>query len=61
MKFELSGKKWGEASAGAVCGMLFFAFFKGLFIYTLSDFYAFSVALLCIILLHNILEYEQKN
>lgn len=61
MKFELSGKKWGGVSAGAVCGMLFFIFFRGLFIYTLSDFYAFSVALLCVILLHNILQCEQKN
>lgn len=60
MKFKISGKKWEGMYTGVVCGILFFIFFRGLFIYTLSDFYAFSVSLVCVILLHNMLERKQK-
>ena len=46
---------------GGICvGSLFFLFFRGLFIYTLSDFYAFSLSLCSILLLNRIVEYEQK-
>lgn len=58
MKFEISDKM--GAFAGAVCGTLFFIFFRGLLIYTLSDFYAFAVALMSVILLRNVLECERR-
>lgn len=48
------------ALAGGMCGIIFFIFFRGLFIYTLSDFYAFSFSLLSIILVHALVENEQK-
>lgn len=46
--------------AGGICGILFLLFFRGLFIYPLSDFYALSLSLLSIVLVYNILEKNPK-
>lgn len=46
--------------AGGLCGIIFLFFFRGLFIYPLSDFYAFSLSLVSIILIHSILEKQAK-
>ena len=46
---------WG----GVFCGVIFFYYFRGLFIYTLSDFYAFAISLFSIILLDIILNRKQ--
>lgn len=47
---------WG----GVICGIIFFIFFRGLFIYTLSDFYAFSLSLIDVVLLSDILNGERR-
>lgn len=58
LKFAASDKRL--AVSGSICGGLFFIFFRGIFIYTLSDFYAFSFSLLSVILAYYILECQQK-
>lgn len=58
LKFEAPDTKM--AVSGGICGILFFFFFKGLFIYTLSDFYALALALLSIILMYEIVECRRK-
>lgn len=45
---------------GAICGIVFYIYFRGLFIYTLSDFYAFSLSLIDVILIYDILNSERK-
>lgn len=59
LKFRSAGK-YATVCAGVICGVFFLIFFRGLLIYTLSDFYAFSISLISIILLNVILEYKQK-
>lgn len=58
LKFELSDKY--VCVGGVICGVIFWIFFRGVLIYTLSDFYAFSISLFSIILLNFILQYKQK-
>lgn len=57
-EIEMDDKK--IAYMGAICGGIFFLFFRGLFIYTLSDFYAFSFSMLSVVLMYFIIEYKQK-
>lgn len=48
------------AISGVISGILFYIFFRGLMIYTLSDLYAFALALADIILLYMLLKKDQK-
>ena len=45
---------------GGICGIIFYVFFRGLFIYGLSDFFAFSLALFDIIILYYVVTEKQK-
>lgn len=56
--FEMSDQD--TAVAGGVCGVVFYLFFRGLFVYTLSDFYAFTISLMSIILVHDLVEKKEK-
>lgn len=58
LQFELSKKH--SALLGGICGIIFLYFFRGILIYTLSDFYAFSFSLVSVVLLHFIFEYKQS-
>lgn len=58
LKIKASDRKM--AMSGGICGILFFVFFKGLFLYTLSDFYALVLAFMSIVLTHWIVECPQK-
>lgn len=58
LDFKASNRR--IALAGGVCGVVFFIFFRGLFIYTLSDFYAFTLSLLSVVFLHSLIEREQR-
>lgn len=58
LKFEVSDKRM--AVSGGICGILIFIFYKGLFIYTLSDFYAFALSLIAVILTHEIVKCQRK-
>lgn len=58
LEMKLSEKK--SLLVGGVCGVLFFLFFRGLLIYTLSDFYALILSVLAIIMLYQVVSYEQR-
>lgn len=53
--------KYAVCVGGGISGIIFFIFFRGLFIYPLSDFCAFSFALLDIILIHDIVKNERRQ
>lgn len=48
------------ALAGGISGIIFFVFFRGLFIYTLSDFCAFTFSLVSIILVYRIAKFDSR-
>lgn len=60
LKIDVIDKRKNVFVCGGICSILFFVFFRGLLIYTLSDFYAFSFALFSVSLLYSIVESEQK-
>ncbi len=57
--FKCSIKK--TLISGGICGGSFFLFFRGLLIYTLSDFYALTISLVGLIMLYKMLTYEQDR
>lgn len=48
---------WG----GVICGIIFLYFFRGLLIYTVSDFIAFAFCLVSVILLHTTITNKEIN
>ena len=54
------GNDNGIICAGGICGIIFYIFFRGLFIYTLSDFWAFSFSLFSVILAHKLITQEHE-
>lgn len=58
LEIKVSDKR--IVTAGGVCGICLFLFFRGLLIYSLSDIYAFALNLLSLIVLYTILEKRQK-
>ena len=44
--------------SGGICGVITFLFFRGLFVYPLSDVYAFAFSLISLIILYKVMKYQ---